>query len=73
MFGIVVPASVALIVVVMPAPTALTSPLLLTVAALGFEEIRHLAGQILKSSVTVSSQHRQLFCASLCQRRRVRE
>jgi hypothetical protein len=36
--GIVVPASVALIVVVIPAPTALTSPLELTVAAAGFEE-----------------------------------
>jgi hypothetical protein len=36
--GIVVPASVALIVVVIPAPTALTRPVLLTVAALGLEE-----------------------------------
>jgi hypothetical protein len=36
--GIVVPASVALIVVVIPAPTALTSPLELIVAADGFEE-----------------------------------
>jgi hypothetical protein len=38
MLGIVVPASVALIVVVIPAPTADTSPPLLTVAAAGLEE-----------------------------------
>jgi hypothetical protein len=37
--GIVVPASVALIVVVIPAPTALTSPLALIVAAAGLEEL----------------------------------